>query len=132
MLGLALIDWIVIGIYIAGITALGLTTTKRVKSTGDYFMGGRRFGRLFMIAQAFGTGTRTDQAVAVIGASAQVGLAGIWYQWLYLFSTPFFWIIAPIYRRLRYLTVGSGVRLLRNPLLRTEYRHRSQRHRRDN
>jgi Na+/proline symporter len=70
-------------------------------------MGGRRFGRLLMVAQAFGAGTRTDQVVAVVGASAQVGLAGIWYQWLYLFSTPFFWIISPVYRRLRYITIGD-------------------------
>jgi len=107
MLGLSWIDWTVVSAYIAGITGMGLYANRAVATTGDYFMGGRRFGIVKMVAQAFGTGTRTDQAVAVIGASAQVGLAGIWYQWLYLFATPFFWIIAPIYRRLRYLTIGD-------------------------
>jgi len=107
MLGLSWIDWTVVSAYIAGITGMGLYANRAVTTTGDYFMGGRRFGIVKMVAQAFGTGTRTDQAVAVIGASAQVGLAGIWYQWLYLFATPFFWIIAPIYRRLRYLTIGD-------------------------
>ena len=106
-LGLNILDWIVISGYIILITAIGLWANRSVKSTGDYFMGGRRFGKLLMIAQAFGAGTRTDQAVAVIGASSQIGLAGIWYQWLYLFSTPFFWLIAPIYRRLRYITIGD-------------------------
>ncbi len=106
-LGIHLLDWIVLGIYIAIITAIGLYSAKAVKSTGDYFMGGRRFGKLLMIAQAFGAGTRADQAVAVIGASSQIGLPGIWYQWLYLFSTPFYWLIAPIYRRLRYITIGD-------------------------
>lgn len=106
-LGIHLLDWLVLGVYIAVITAIGLYSNKAVKSTGDYFMGGRRFGKLLMIAQAFGAGTRADQAVAVIGASSQIGLAGIWYQWLYLFSTPFYWLIAPIYRRLRYITIGD-------------------------
>lgn len=106
-LGLKTLDWIVIVCYILLITAIGLWANRGVKSTKDYFMGGRRFGKLLMIAQAFGAGTRTDQAVAVIGASSQLGLAGIWYQWLYLFSTPFFWLIAPVYRRLRYITIGD-------------------------
>jgi Na+/proline symporter len=106
-LGLNILDWMVIVGYIALITGIGLWANRGVKSTSDYFMGGRRFGKLLMIAQAFGAGTRTDQAVAVIGASSQIGLAGIWYQWLYLFSTPFFWLIAPIYRRLRYITIGD-------------------------
>lgn len=106
-LGLPWIDWSVIVLYIAVVTWVGWRSTRKVHSTGDYFMGGRRFGRLLMVAQAFGTGTRTDQVVAVVGASAQVGLAGIWYQWLYLFSTPFFWIISPVYRRLRYITIGD-------------------------
>ncbi|MEX0719561.1 MAG: sodium:solute symporter family protein [Balneolaceae bacterium] len=106
-LGIYLLDWIVLGGYIVLITAIGLYANKAVKSTGDYFMGGRRFGKLLMIAQAFGAGTRTDQVVAVVGASSQIGLAGIWYQWLYLFSTPFYWLIAPIYRRLRYITIGD-------------------------
>jgi len=106
-LGLSVIDWLVLSLYIVLITAIGLWANRSVKSTGDYFMGGRKFGKLLMIAQAFGSGTRTDQAVAVVGASSQIGLAGIWYQWLYLFSTPFFWIIAPIYRRTRYITIGD-------------------------
>lgn len=107
MLGLTLLDWIVLGAYFAGTTALGLWTMKKVKSSGDYFLGGRGFGKVLMIAQAFGVGTHTDQPVSVSGAAYANGIAGIWYQWIYLFSTPFFWIIAPIYRRLRYITMAD-------------------------
>jgi len=59
------------------------------------------------IAQAFGVGTHTDQPVSVSGASYTTGLAGIWYQWIWLFTTPFYWIIGPIYRRLRYVTMAD-------------------------
>lgn len=107
LLGLSLLDWLVLVAYIAGITGLGLWANRRVDSTGDYFMGGRRFGKLLMIGQAFGTGTRTEHVVAVSGGAAAVGLAAIWFQWIYLFSTPFYWLLAPVYRRLRYITIGD-------------------------
>lgn len=107
MLGLSYLDIIVILVYFTGIIALGIWTKKAIKSTGDYFMGSRRFGKLMMITHALGVGTRTDQAVAVTGACYQIGLAGIWYSWLYIFNTPFYWILAPIYRRLRYITTGD-------------------------
>lgn len=107
ILGLTSFDWFVIIAYLLIIIGIGLYSNRRVKSTGDYFMGGRKFGKLLMIGQAFGTGTQTSQVVAVSGGAARVGLAGIWFQWLYLFSTPFYWLLAPIYRRLRYLTIGD-------------------------
>lgn len=107
MLGLTFLDVAVIVLYLGGITYIGVRASRSVKNTGDFFMGGRRFGKLLMVAKAFGVGTRADQAVAVVGASYHVGLSGIWYQWLYIFSTPFFWIISPLYRRLRYVTTGD-------------------------
>ncbi len=108
MFGLNGIDVAIVFAYFAVTIGIGLWSSRQsVKTSGDYFMGGRRFGKAMMIAQAFGAGTRTDQAVAVVGASYQLGLAGIWYQWLYIFATPFFWLIAPIYRRLRYITVAD-------------------------
>jgi Na+/proline symporter len=107
MLGLTLLDWLVIFVYFGGITALGVWTARLVKSSDDYFMGNRRFGKFLMVMQAFGVGTHTDQPVSVTGASYGIGLAGIWYQWLWMFTTPFYWLIAPIYRRLRYVTMAD-------------------------
>jgi Na+/proline symporter len=105
--GLSLLDLGVIFVYFVALTAIGIATGKAVKDTGDFFMGGRRFGKLLMIGHAMGTGTHTDQPVTVAGASYSIGLAGIWYQWIWMFSTPFFWLLAPIYRRLRYITTGD-------------------------
>jgi Na+/proline symporter len=107
LLGISMLDWIVLVAYFLLITFLGVWTYKKIKSSADYFMGNRRFGKLLMIAQAFGVGTHTDQPVSVAGASYTNGLAGIWYQWMWMFSTPFFWIIGPIYRRLRYVTMAD-------------------------
>ncbi len=107
MFGLSLLDLIVVVVYIAAIVSLGLWAKRKVATSGDYFMGNRRGSKLMMIMNALGAGTHTDQAIAVSGAAYGIGLAGIWYQWVYLFSTPFYWLLAPIYRRLRYITIGD-------------------------
>jgi len=82
MLEISFLDWIVLIIYFIGITALGVWTYKKIKSSADFFMANRGFGKILMIAQAFGVGTHTDQPISVAGASYTTGLAGIWYQWL--------------------------------------------------
>lgn len=107
MFGLSYLDLAVIILYVLVIIYFGWWTKKKVTSSGDYFMGGRRGGKFMMIANALGAGTHTDQAIAVSGATYQIGLAGIWYQWVWLFSTPFYWILAPIFRRVRYVTTGD-------------------------
>lgn len=108
--GIHPVDVSVLVLYLFGITGLGLWMSRRVKTMGDYFMP-RRFGPLTMIMHAFGTGTASDQAVTVASATAQRGLSGIWYQWLWLIPTPFYWLIAPIMRRFRAVTTGDVLML---------------------
>ncbi|MBT7092194.1 MAG: sodium:solute symporter family protein, partial [Bacteroidetes bacterium] len=105
--GLYFIDYLVILVYFAGIGWIGWWTKRMVKSSDDFFMGNRRFGKFLMIMQGFGVGTHTDQPVSVSGAAYTGGLSGIWFQWLWMFITPFYWLIAPIYRRLRYVTMSD-------------------------
>lgn len=100
------VDGLVLITYLAGITFLGAWMGRRIGSAADYFMP-RRFGKLTMIMHAFGTGTASDQAVSVAAATAQNGLSGIWFQWMWLFSTPFYWLIAPIMRRFRAVTTAD-------------------------
>ncbi|MGH9836167.1 MAG: sodium:solute symporter family protein [Blastocatellia bacterium] len=107
MSGLSRLDLAVIIVYLAGITIFGLYVSRRVKDTEGFFMGNRRFGKALMIAQALTTGTRADYAIGVAGASYEIGMAGIWYQWMYIFSTPFFWLLSPIFRRMRYTTTAD-------------------------
>jgi len=106
MFGLHAVDLIVLALYLLGITALGVWMARRVRSLGDFFMP-RRFGKVMMATHAFGTGTHSDQAVSVAAKSFTNGLSGIWFQWLWLFCTPFYWLIAPILRRCRALTTAD-------------------------
>ncbi|MBA7572316.1 Sodium/glucose cotransporter [subsurface metagenome] len=86
---------------------IGIRTSKAVKSTSDYFIGGRKFGKFISIMLMFGSGTHADQAVGVISKCYQVGLAGIWYQWIWLIVTPFYWLMGPVLRRLRVVTASD-------------------------
>jgi Na+/proline symporter len=106
-LGLATVDWVVLAVYLFGITGLGIWSYRRVKSMDDFFMGGRRFGKVFMMFFAFGAGTSSEQAVSVVAGTFRAGLAGIWYQFLWLWATPFYWILAPLFRRMRAFTTSD-------------------------
>ena len=49
----------------------------------------RRFGKWTLAMATFGTGTSSDQAVTVASKCYVSGASGIWYQWLFMFATPF-------------------------------------------
>jgi len=105
-LGLHIADVFVLGLYLIGITIIGVWAARRIKNVADFFMP-RRFGKVMMMMHAFGTGTHSDQAVSVASKSYTNGLSGIWYQWLWLFATPFYWLIAPVMRRFRAITTAD-------------------------
>ena len=102
-----LLDWVVIAVYLLGITGAGIWAARWVNGPDDFFMGGRRFKKKFMLFFAFGAGTHSDQAVSVPSKTYTSGLSGIWLQWIWLFATPFYWLIAPVFRRMRALTTGD-------------------------
>lgn len=101
------LDIAIIIIYLAAMVVIGVWTARLIKNTADYFIGGRRFGKFLSVMLSFGAGTHSDQAVAVISKTYGVGLSGIWYQWLWLLLTPFYWIITPILRRMRVVTTAD-------------------------
>ena len=107
MLGLSSWDWLALAGYFVAIIYIGVYTMSKVSDTADFFMAGRRFGRVYMVFFAFGAGTSGNDAVGVASKTYTNGLSGIWYQWLWLFCTPFYWLIAPVFRRMRALTTGD-------------------------
>jgi Na+/proline symporter len=107
-IGIAPIDWVVLGVYLVAIAAIGIIAGLKVKDTDQYFMGQRKFGKWLMIGQSFGTGTHSEMPVSLAGAVYHLGLSAIWYQWKNLFATPFYWLIAPLFRRLRRVTMAEA------------------------
>jgi len=107
MLGISVTAWLVIVAYLVGVTVIGSLAARRVTSASSLFIGDRKFGKLMMVFFGFGSGTHSDQAVSVAAKTYRVGASGIWYQWLWLFVTPFFWLIAPVFRRMRAVTTAD-------------------------
>ena len=107
MLGVSWIDWLVLVFYLMLITVIGVSAAKRVRNAASFFIGDRKFGKVMMMFFTFGTGTHSDQAVSVAAKTYRSGVSGIWYQWLWLFATPFYWLLAPIFRRMRAVTIGD-------------------------
>ena len=105
--GITGIDWLVILAYLVGITLLGIWTVGMVKSSTSFFISERKFGSWMMIFFNFGTGTHSDQAVTVAAKTYRVGASGMWYQLLWIFSTPLYWVIAPMFRRMRAVTTSD-------------------------
>ncbi|HEX2522225.1 MAG TPA: sodium:solute symporter family protein [Terriglobia bacterium] len=104
---IATLDWVVIVTYFLFVAAIGLIVGLRVKDTEHYFLGKRRFGKWLMIGQSFGIGTHAEMPVSLAGAVYSIGASGIWYQWKNLFATPFYWIMAPVFRRVRRTTLAE-------------------------
>lgn len=100
-------DWIVLGLYLAVVGMIGLLAGLQVKDTDHYFLGKRKFGRWLMIGQSFGIGTHAEMPVSLAGAVYATGFSGIWFHWKNLFATPFYWVMAPVFRRIRRTTLAE-------------------------
>lgn len=109
LLNMAWVDWLVLIAYVVLVVVIGMVAASKVKGTEHYFLGNRRFGKLVMIAQSFGTGTHAEMPVSLAGAVYTAGLSGIWYQWKNIFVTPFYWLLAPLFRRFRRTTMSEVV-----------------------
>jgi Na+/proline symporter len=107
MVSLSFLDWSVIVVYFLVIIAIGLYAGADVRKTGEYFLGQRKFGPWLMIGQSFGVGTHAEMPVALAGAVYTSGASAIWFQWKNLFITPFYWLMAPVFRRIRRTTMAE-------------------------
>lgn len=106
---LAPLDWIIVVTYLLSLVGMGIVASRRVKDTKNYFLGKRHFGKLIMIAQTFGVGTHAEMPVSLSGAVYSFGMSAIWYQWKNLFATPIYWIMAPVFRRVRRTTTAEMI-----------------------
>src|SRR6478609_616710 len=104
------IDIAVIVIYLVVVLGVGVYQAVKIKSSGDYYAGGRKFNKFYLMMHALGTASHADEPVSVIGGAYEKGLSGIWYTYLYLPLTPIFWLLAPYIRRSRFVTMADFFR----------------------
>jgi len=101
------LDYIVLVGYFVIMIVIGIICSMRIKGQEDFFMGGRGFGKLLQTFAAFGAGTGSQDPINVGRTTWTSGLSGIWSALMWLFITPFYWIFAVWYRRMRHLTLGD-------------------------
>ncbi|AKJ65149.1 sodium:solute symporter family protein [Kiritimatiella glycovorans] len=106
-LGLDYAIWCVVLIYLLAMLALGWWSRGRASSQDGYLMGERKFNTPMMIMHSFGAGTNPGDAAGVVSGSTQAGASGVWVSWLWMYGTPFYWLIAPMVRRMRCLTMAD-------------------------
>lgn len=110
MFGLSLLDIVVVIAYFTVIVWMGVRASKKIKGEADYFLGGRKFGKLTSTFASFGQATSADGPAGVATTTFNNGASGVWSALLMLFVTPLFWITSPWLRRLRIITMGDFFR----------------------
>ena len=100
-------DYFVLFVYFSGMAGIGIWAMRQVKGQEDYFMGGRKFGKLFQTFAAFGAGTGSADPVNTARGTFANGMSGMWGVMYWLFVTPIYWISGVWYRRMRCLTLGD-------------------------
>src|SRR6266478_5985524 len=108
---LSILDLTVIGVYLLATLGVGLYQARKIRTSGDYYAGGRKFNKFYLMMHALGTASHADEPVSVIGGAYEKGLSGIWYTYLYLPLTPIFWLLAPFIRRTRFVTMADFFRV---------------------
>ncbi|UCD51299.1 MAG: sodium:solute symporter family protein [Phycisphaerales bacterium] len=107
LLGLDITIWVVLLVYLLGMLALGWWSKRGAHSQEGYLLGNRRFGSFMMVMHSFGAGTHPGAPAGVISKTVSAGASGIWVSWVWMFGTPFYWLVAPVIRRMRYLTMAD-------------------------
>ncbi len=107
MYGLAIIDIVTIILYFVVVLGMGYYSARRIKNQEDYFLGGRRFGKLIQTFAAFGQATSVENAVGMTVIVFRNGLAGVLQSISGIFYMPLYWITSIWYRRLRTITLGD-------------------------
>jgi len=107
ILGLHYAIWLVLAAYFAGMLFMGWWSKRGIHNQEGYLLGNRQFGWPMMVMHAFGAGTHPGNVAGVMSAAVVSGASSIWVSWMWLFGTPFYWLIAPVIRRMRCLTMAD-------------------------
>jgi len=107
LFGLHLLDVAIIGVYVIVVLWIGHWVGRRMKSQTDFYLAGRKLGKLYQFFLNFGHSTDANQAVGVSREIYRQGLGGMWIQFLVLFLTPFYWFTTALFRRSRLVTTGD-------------------------
>jgi SSS family solute:Na+ symporter len=108
LFGVNVWDLVVLIVFLVATLAVGFVVSRSVKKEADFYLGGRKLGRMLQFFLNFGNSTDATGAVTISTAVYKSGASGIWANGFQtLFITPFFWFTQPWWRRARLMTMGD-------------------------
>lgn len=99
MTGLGGWDWLVIGLYFAGIAAVAWWSSRHQETSKDYFLASRNIGWFIIGGSLFATNIGSEHIVGLAGSGAKSGMAMAHYElhaWCILVLG---WVFVPFYWR---------------------------------
>jgi len=118
MTGLAALDWVVIGVYFAGLAGIVWWSSRRQKSSEDYFLASRNIGWFVIGASLFASNIGSEHIVGLAGSGAKSGMAMAHYElhaWCLLVLG---WVFVPFYSRAAVYTMPEFLERRYNPAAR--------------
>jgi SSS family solute:Na+ symporter len=105
--GLHFVDVAILAGFLIAILLIGVVLSRGVKSEDDFYLGGRKMGRVLQFFLNFGNSTDTTGAVVMASEVFRQGVGGIWLSLQTLFVTPFYWFTQAYLRRARVTTMAD-------------------------
>jgi SSS family solute:Na+ symporter len=103
---MANLDWLVIGLYFAGLFGLNWWVVSKNKNTADdYFLAGRNLGWMLVGASIFASNIGSEHLVGLAGAGATSGVALAHYELHAWCALVLGWVLVPFYLRSKVYTM---------------------------
>ncbi|NIA15497.1 MAG: sodium/solute symporter [Nitrospiraceae bacterium] len=93
------LDWLVIGLYFAGLLVVVWWSSKRQESSADYFLAGRNIGWFAIGASLFASNIGSEHIVGLAGQGVQSGMGMAHWElhaWIMILLA---WVFVPFYYR---------------------------------
>jgi solute:Na+ symporter, SSS family len=102
------LDLAVITGYFAVVFFFGIRTARRASGTQEnFFLAGRKLGRLVQFFLNFGNSTDANGAVSTASLVYQQGVSGVWLGFQMIFLNPYYWFMNLWFRRSRLMTTAD-------------------------
>ncbi|MFI4912889.1 MAG: sodium:solute symporter [Sedimentisphaeraceae bacterium JB056] len=107
ILGLHIIDVLIIVFYMFGMLYIGQRLSKQVSGETDFYLAGRKLGKLYQFFLMFGGATDANGAATVAAEVFRQGVSGVWIGLQMMFATPFYWFYNVWFRRVRLISMAD-------------------------
>ena len=105
--GLQTLDYVIIGVYLVTVIALGKLGSKHTGNQEGFFLADRKLGKLYQFLLNFGNSTDSNGAVSSASLVYQQGVSGVWLGFQMIFLNPYYWFMNSWFRRVRLVTTAD-------------------------